>query len=552
MAAADHVLVQLSIDSVGLARAGFGVPLILSHNADFVPRVQYYSSIAAVGDDFDTDSPEYLAANAMFAQTPKPRLIAIGRATGSVTQRYDIEIAAVAVGQEYAIEVVGEGVTDTTVSYTPAADLTFVDGDITTGTDTIAKTAHGMETGAGPFRLSNSGGALPAATPSLAVDTNVWIIAPTADTFKLAASKADAIALTAIDITAAAGGGTHTLRRAQNDVICAQLVQGLNAVAGKNYTAVQTTGAGETDTVRVTATAAGDWFSLEINTPSALGIVQSHAAPSDVTLAADLAAILLADQGWYCLIPLYPSTAYILDVAAWVESNGRICVYDVVETDSITTSVSGGTDLGAQMLALGYTRTMGCYHHIPAQFFAAAWMGRWLPTDPGKCITKYRTLVGVTPSTLTDTHKINLRGIPAVSSGRRMNAYEQVLADRAFAWEGTVFSSVYRYIDVTRNADWLVDGANAVLLGVFVGTDIVPYTPEGIALMEGALRGFVRDEAVSQGVLSGTPLPTVTAPDIDDVSDADKAARNLGDLKFDGTLAGAIQTAIPVTGVLTF
>lgn len=548
-AASDHVLVQLTIDSVGLARAGYGVPLILSHNATFVERVRYYASIGAVGDDWDDDSPEYLAANAAFAQSPRPRLIAIGRATGSVTQRYDIEIAAVAVGQEYAIDVVGEGVTATTVSYTPAADLTFVDADVNTTTDAIAETGHGMETGDGPYRLSNSGGALPGATPSLAVDTNYWIIAVDADNYKLATSKANALANTPIDLTSAAGGGTHTLRRAQNDVICAQLVQGLNAVTGANYTATQVTGAGETDTVRVTASSAGDWFALAVNTPTALGIAQTHAAPSDVTLATDLAAILLADQGWYCLITLYNSTAYVLAAAAWVESNGRIYVYDVNETDSITTALSGGTDLGTQMVALGYARTMGCYHHLPAQFLAAAIMGRWLSTDPGKATPKFKTLAGITPTTLTDTHKINLRGIPATSSGRRMNAYEQVLADRPFFWEGTVYSSTYRYLDVTRNADWLTDGANTALLGVLVGTDIVPFTPEGRAVLEGALRGFIRGEAVAQGVLSGDPLPVVEASD--DITDADKADRNYRGLAFNGTLAGAIHRAIPVTGVLT-
>lgn len=541
----DHVRVELTLDSVGLARTSFGIPLILSHNAAFVERVRFYSSIAAVGDDFDTDSPEYRAANAMFAQTIKPRRIGIGRLTGTVTQRYDVEVVDVVVGQEYALDVSGEGVTDTTVSYTPAADITFVDADITTGTDTIAEAAHGMTTGDGPYRLSNSGGALPAATPSLAADTNYWIIAPTSGTFKLATSLANAVALTAVDITAAAGGGTHTLRRAQNDVICAQLVQGLNAVTGANYAATQVTGAGETDTVRITASAAGSWFAVEPNTPDALSIAQTHAAPSDVLLADDLAAVLLAEQGWYCAIPLYPSANYILAVAAWIESNGRICWFDTVDDEARTTAVSGGTDIGAQLLALGYTRTIGNYHHAPAEFLAAAIGWRFLSKDPGKINAKFKTLVGITPSTLTDTHKVNLRA-------RRMNAYEQVLADRAFFWEGTVFSTVNKFIDITRNADWLEDGANKVILGVLVGAEIVPFTPEGTAILEGALRGFIRGEAVAQGVLTGSPLPEVTAVAVEDVTDSDKEARNYAGLSFDGTFAGAINTVIPVSGTLTF
>lgn len=90
------------------------------------------------------------------------------------------------------------------------ADFTFVDGDVTTGTDNIAETGHGFTTGEGPVRLSNAGGALPT---GLSTGTNYWIIRVDDDNFKFAASRADAIAGTAVDITAAAGGGTHTVER---------------------------------------------------------------------------------------------------------------------------------------------------------------------------------------------------------------------------------------------------------------------------------------------------------------------------------------------------
>jgi len=92
-----------------------------------------------------------------------------------------------------------------------ALSFTFVDADVTAATDVIAETAHGMETGDGPVRVSNSGGALPA---GLAAATDYWVIAASANTFKLASSRANALAGTAVNITAAAGGGTHTLARA--------------------------------------------------------------------------------------------------------------------------------------------------------------------------------------------------------------------------------------------------------------------------------------------------------------------------------------------------
>ncbi len=88
-------------------------------------------------------------------------------------------------------------------------DFDFVDGDVTVGTDTIAETDHDFETGEGPFRLTTSG-TLPA---GLTTATDYWAIRVDADNFKPAVSRAAAIAGTAVDITAAAGGGTHTVDR---------------------------------------------------------------------------------------------------------------------------------------------------------------------------------------------------------------------------------------------------------------------------------------------------------------------------------------------------
>lgn len=538
-AASDHVVINLTIQSTGLARNGYGVPMILSHNATFAQRIRYYSSIAAVAADFTTTGPEYRAATVIFAQTPKPRFIAIGRATGSVLQQYDIGISTVAVGQLYSVVAKGKGITDTTVSYVALADLDFAVGDVNTGTDVITETAHGMTTGAGPFRLSSTG-TLPTGT-GIAADTNVWIIAPDANTYKLATSKANALAGTAIDITAA-GSGTHTLQRGVNDVIIAQLVQGLTSAIGSTFTVTQQVGAGQTDTLRAVATAGSAWCSLEIVDPDLMSNAQTHAAPSDVTLATDLTAILKADAGWYTLVTNYNSSAYIQAAEAWVESNGRTYAWDSCDTAIVTTAVSGGTDVGAQSLASGYGASMGCYHPSPADFLATGELGRWLPTDPGRATPKFKTLALVRPVTLTDTHKVNLRA-------RRMNSYEQVVTDRAFFWEGTVFSNVYKFFDIRRNSDWIADNAQKEELGILVGSDIVPETPAGVSKLASGLRKLGA-LAETQGVLRAGW--TVSKPDFDSIPQADLDNRNLPGLTLAGAFAGAIHTVIPVDINLTF
>ena len=88
----------------------------------------------------------------------------------------------------------------------------FVDGDVTVGTDTIAETAHGMVTG-DVIQLTTSG-VLPA---GLALATNYYVIRIDNDSFKLAASAKNAEEGIAVDITAAAGGGTHTVTEQEQD-----------------------------------------------------------------------------------------------------------------------------------------------------------------------------------------------------------------------------------------------------------------------------------------------------------------------------------------------
>jgi hypothetical protein len=98
----------------------------------------------------------------------------------------------------------GFGIYINTTVATPAA-ITFVDADVSAANDTITEVAHGYATGLKV--AATTAGVLPAGLSA----TNYWVIKVDADTMKLATSAANALAGTAVNITAAAGGGTHTL-----------------------------------------------------------------------------------------------------------------------------------------------------------------------------------------------------------------------------------------------------------------------------------------------------------------------------------------------------
>ena len=82
---------------------------------------------------------------------------------------------------------------------------TFVDGDVDVTDNEITLTAHGWETGRKV--AATTSGVLPAGLSA----TDYYVIKVDANTIKLASSYANSQAGTAVDITAAAGGGTHTL-----------------------------------------------------------------------------------------------------------------------------------------------------------------------------------------------------------------------------------------------------------------------------------------------------------------------------------------------------
>ncbi len=533
MPLSDHVSIVLTKDTVGIALAGFGVPLILSAQASWTERVRFYSDLPSVADDFAlTTSPEYLAAQALFSQTPKPKQIAIGRAANKPTQKYQINISTVAANNHYLLNVAGQGVTATAIDVlTTAADLTVT--AVTNGADSLTVVAHGMATGDGPYRVSNSGGGLPA---GLAVDTNYWVIKLTADTFSLAATKVDALALTPVNLTSD-GTGTQTIRRVQNDVICAQLVQALNAVTGANYTAAQITGAAETDYIEVTGNAAGNWFSLEVVRPQDMAIKQTHADPGS-GVAVDLAACALESDAWYALVTLYNSSAYVTGAAGWIETQTKVYIPDVNETEAITTAIGSANDTLKALHTSARTRTMGAYHPSPAAMFAAAWMGRCLPEAPGSETWNDKTLSGPAVVTLTTTQRNNLLA-------RHANSY-QLVAQLNKTFTGQ--SADGEFFDTIRDLDSFVDDAGKSVYAVISGAGKVAFDDAGIARVEGALRAAVK-RAIKAGIVAdGTD--TYEVPLAADVNPSDRANRILSGLKFAFRLAGAIQDVL-ITGVVT-
>lgn len=81
LSVSDVVNVTINMSPIAAAVRNFGALLVLGSSSviDTNERIRSYTTLAAVGTDFGTTAPEYLAAVNFFSQSPQPSLLYIGR-----------------------------------------------------------------------------------------------------------------------------------------------------------------------------------------------------------------------------------------------------------------------------------------------------------------------------------------------------------------------------------------------------------------------------------------------------------------------------------------
>jgi len=314
--------------------------------------------------------------------------------------------------------------------------------------------------------------------------------------------------------------------------ICTGLEAALNAVTSKNFTASD-----DITEVTVDGDAAGDWFALEVLNHELLGIVEDHVDPG---VATDLTAIQNEDSDWYGLLTNFNSDACVKAADAWAQTRKKLYAYDVCETEAISTSAGNGDTLD-DVKDLERARTMQAWHPRAVQMPSAAWMGKKFPSDAGSTTWKFAKLTGVTSTNLTATQRANL-------IARNANFYETV-AQVAIMVEGTTADG--EFIDTQRGLDWLDDEMSKEIFENLIAgsqTGKIPYTDAGKQVIIGAIEAVLQ-RGVNRGFLVAGTL-VVTAPDVADISNANKLARTFPDIEFSATLAGAIHK-VTVTGVVS-
>ncbi len=544
------VKVTITKQTASVSRAGFGVPMIMSSEANVVlsETAKIYTDTASmILDGFPSGGAAVTAAGAIFSQNPKVSQIVVGKRANLPSQK--IELTPTAANSTLYQVLVGA------TEFDYISDATATVAEITAGLAAAlgqdpwaATTAYAV--GDYVSKLGNvyictvagtSGATGPSGTGSAITDGTVtWA-------YKGAAVNVDgADGTTKVTVQEAAGPGgvatawTGSTAYSVDDYVTNGGIIYRCTTAGTSAASGGPTGYGATitDGTAVWTFSGIDSvpFPLEINSRDLFARQETTADPG---ISSDLTAIrtsLDGNDNWYAVILDTHGKAEIEALASDIEQLRRIYGASTADADVLTTATD---DVGSELQSSAYDRTFAIWHESPHDFPEAAWLGVGLPKDPGSLTWKFKTLAGVTDSNLKADEKTNLEG-------KDVNYYIEV-AGNNITINGKMAGG--EFIDVTRGIDFIQARLEENIFGALVRVDKVPYTDLGVAIVQNEVTG-VMDLGISQGIFTGDPAPTVTAPLVADVDVNDRANRLLPDIKFTAQLAGAVH-AVEVDGIVT-
>ena len=303
----------------------------------------------------------------------------------------------------------------------------------------------------------------------------------------------------------------------------------------------------------VTATVANDVITVTGKTDAAFAIeitnnMTQTVKTVDETIAETMTAITGYDNGWYGWALADRTQENIIAAANWTETVRKLFGTSIAEAGAY--NPDSITDTGYLLYNGNYYRTHWWYHKdANTDFPETAVMARCFAIEPGGETWANKKLAAVTADGLTE-------GQYQAITNKNGNTFER-FRNVSITQNGKVAAG--EYIDVIRFRDWLQEEITVNVFNALINRDKIPYTDEGIAVVEAQIR-----KALQLGVRRGGIAPdeydengntnlgyTVEVPLAASISANQKASRVLNDVKFTARLAGAIHV-VKITGSLTY
>ena len=258
---------------------------------------------------------------------------------------------------------------------------------------------------------------------------------------------------------------------------------------------------------------------------------------STETWAEAVSALSQATDLWYGLTITSHEEEDVLAVAEIIESDKKIFG---TSTQDPVARTSSTTDILSKLKVLGYNRTFAIFSDkADTEYPEVALMAYQLQEQAGSNTWAYKTLSGVTAKRENGSATVNLNNKNAV-------LYEEI-GGVAATVNGTMASG--EFIDTMVFVDWLETRMQERLWFLMKNLKKIPYTDEGLALVEAQIRAQLQD-GIDVGGLAAVPAPTVTVPKVQTIAPNLKARRELEGVTFEAVLAGAIHK-IRIRGTVT-
>ena len=116
----EIVNVQITRQTQSVSQAGFGTLMVLGTHKRFNNRIRYYNNMSGVAVDFRSYDKEYIAAQDVFAQSPAPSRLAIGRRTANTAV---LRVITAMTDKIYGVRINGN---DVEIDSTPTAQQSTI------------------------------------------------------------------------------------------------------------------------------------------------------------------------------------------------------------------------------------------------------------------------------------------------------------------------------------------------------------------------------------------------------------------------------------------
>ena len=320
------------------------------------------------------------------------------------------------------------------------------------------------------------------------------------------------------------------------------IAEGLKAAVDAGSVPV-VTGAVVAGVFTVTADIAGEAFTNGGITVPGAGVgtfVNTTPNAAAEAMATALSAINTANsRDWYILTIETRNDTDITAADTFITPLRKVFVGQSSDPDARDGVASNIFDT---IQALNNERTTLIWKSDDRHYADAGWAGIAAAADldaAGGVITMaFKQATGVPVDDLTSGQITNIAGDGESNAGFGGNVYVDIASRGVFLYGQTTGGD---FFDVQTTLDWTYFRVSEAVFGLLATTPTkIPFTNFGITSVQNEVKG-VLDTGVTNGHFSGDVPPTVSVPDVSEVSTADKNARTLRNVIGNAVLAGAIH-----------